>query len=160
MPRYWSESDTSDTPPAVSGAPNTGLNIGPNTGNGLNTGLNTGNGLKTDGPSTGLGTGNGLSCWYDQLRQNPGILYQGPSLGPVTRAEAGKERCSVATKKEKEEEEEKEGRSPLSGARTSEEAIRRLVQDWLARVRAGADTELEAEERSPVNPRLCVRRCS
>ena len=150
MPRYWSESDTSDTPPAVSGAPNTGLN----------TGLNTGNGLKTDGPSTGLGTGNGLSCWYDQLRQNPGILYQGPSLGPVTRTEAGKEKCSVATKKEKEEEEEKDGRSPLSGARTTEEAIRRLVQDWLARVRAGADTELEAEERSPVNPRLCVRRCS
>ena len=150
MPRYWSESDTSDTPPAVSGAPNTGLN----------TGLNTGNGLKTDGPSTGLGTGNGLSCWYDQLRQNPGILYSGPSPGPVTRAEAGKERCSVATKKEKEEEEEKDGRSPLSGARTTEEAIRRLVQDWLARVRAGADTELEAEERSPVNPRLCVRRYS
>ena len=88
------------------------------------------------------------------------MLYSGPSLGPVTRAEAGKEKCSVATKKEKEVEEEKEGRSPLSGARTSEEAIRRLVQDWLARVRAGADTELEAEERSPVNPRLCVRRYS
>ena len=155
MPRYWSESDTSDTPPAVSGAPNTGLNTGLNTGNGPNTGLNTGN-----GPKTGLNTGNGLSCWYDQLRQNPGMLYSGPSLGPVTRAEDGKEKCSVATKKEKEEEEEKDGRSPLSGARTTEEAIRRLVQDWLARVRAGADTELEAEERSPVNPRLCVRRYS
>ena len=145
MPRYWSESDTSDTPPAVSSGPNTGLNTGLNIGNGLNTGLNT-------GPSTG----NGLSCWYDQLRQNPGILYSGPSLSTVTSVEARKEKCSVATKKE-EEEEEKDVRSPLSGACTSEEDIRRLVQAWLARVRAGADTELEAEERSPVNPRLCVR---
>ena len=146
MPRYWSESDTSDTPPAVSGGPNTGLN----TGNGLNSGLNTG---LNNGPCTG----NGLSCWYDQLRQNPGILYQGPSLSPVTSVETGKEKCLVATKKEKQEEEENSGGSPLSGACTTEEDIRRLVQDWLARVRAGADTELEAEERSPVNPRLCVR---
>ena len=155
MPRYWSESDTSDTPPAVRGAPNTRLNTG------ANTGLNTGNGLNT-GLKNGLNTdpnpGNGLSCWYDQLRQNPGILYSG--LGPVTSVEAGgKEKWSVATKKE-EEEEEKDGWSPLSGACTSEEDIRRLVQDWLARVRAGAGTELEAEERSPVNPRLCVRRYS
>ena len=148
MPRYCSESDTSDTPPAVSGGPNTGLNTGLNTGS--NTGLNT-------GPATS----NGLSSWYDQLRQNPGMLYSGPRLSPVTSVETGKEKCSVATKKvKKDEEEEKDGRSPLSGACTSEEDIRRLVQDWLARVRAGADTELEAEERSPVNPRLCVRRYS
>ena len=153
MPRYWSESDTSDTPPAVSSGPNTGLNTGLNIGNGLNTGTNTGS---NTGLNTGPSTGNGLSCWYDQLRQNPGMLYSGPRLSPVTSVEARKEKCSVATKKE-EEEEEKDVRSPLSGACTSEEDIRRLVQDWLARVRAGADTELEAEERSPVNPRLCVR---